>query len=422
MVGENTNDKGDCMNLEKVLSSDFSLFENFGEENKAKAINAVKYLVAISAENQVQPASVDVLACIGTGKGNEIYTDKNRINTKFIEYIKNIERKGPLSIDLIAKINQQCDGVAARIVENQKNSINRSITSIMGEIEEYQANINSKIASIARFKKELEVIHVNKGPNYSRIIEDACADGFFQFVDVKTDTSTNRVTVEMTTKDITWDLPQGGGKIRFGIYKVIFDATTLSFRVLPFKNNIRYQPDRHFQPYVNHTGDVCWGSYNEVVAANVKASKILDNFMILRQILESDTHGNPYVPAWMFNANSEAYNETFETIMRCVFHQPTDLPYMHGYSAGCGHLCRNLSEAKILTSWIRAEQGNYWTEPAFKEQTKGLRFSRETFVWLYRNKVMGKHGAPDPAWTRFAAENPNHEDVIASTPQQPSPF
>jgi len=406
------------MNLQKVIETDFSIFEKFNEENKSKAIEATRHLISLAQEENVDLNAVDLITCIGTGEGNQIITNRNQINLKFHTYIQNIGTTGGLTLDEIAKINHECDEVNRRIIENKKASIKNTMTQIRTNIEQYRDRIQAEMGGMNRAKRELEVLRIERPTNYAKLVETIVQGKFFKLKDVSH--VDQQVCLNFLTPDLSWELDSDGGTAKFGQFVVNFNVVNGAFKLLPFKNNSKGAYGNIF-PYVSSENNICWGNFDSQVAENIQAGRIEDNFLILRSILQQETHGSPYYDSMWWNPYTNANQEMFEnrdyeyldagsdSVPQRVVHTACEISYLDGYATMMAFLPRNQNERNHMRDLIRGNRERYWEDNS--GEFEDSRFTRKAILYAYKTYVHGKHGGNSEIWDNWASRNQSHPDV-----------
>lgn len=394
------------MNLKKIIETKYELFDKFGHENKQKSIDAVNYLAAVSAENRIPFEAMDVLSCIGTGRGNEILTSKNSINKRFFEYTKSFEadNSNGLSLDEIATININCDKIAKNLHEQKKKVVKDNIDSLVAQCQDLQFSMNNNFGALVRLRRELELVGAVDGTNYSKSFQSIHQSGFFKFHQVK-DIGNNQAVVSFLTPEVVWELPNGRGKARFGQYRLDYNVGNGFVGIFSHKNNIKVQNRFHF-PYefYNKTpGAMCLGNFNSKLAECHKNGDIEGIFIILRALVEADGGGDVHIDPSFWNLDSTVQNP----LSTMVIHVNPELKYLSHHCALTHFLPKNGGEVYRMHSILVGSSSVDW----MKGNNFEHKYSRQAMLYLYKNFIEGKDGEPCQEWKDWAARNPEHRDV-----------
>lgn len=412
------------MNLQRVLETKYDLFDKFGNENKQKSIDAVNYLAAISSENRIPFEAMDVLACIGTGKGNEILTSKNAINKRFFEYTKSFEpdTSNGLTLEDIARINKSCDKIAKNLHEQKKRVIKDNMDNIVGQCNDLQLQLSNNFGAIVRLRRELEVVGAIDGTNYSKAFQAVQQNGFFKFQEIR-DIGNNQVLANfLTPEEVFWDLPNGRGRAKFGQFRLEYNMGNGFCGIFPHKNNVMVAGKYHF-PYEfsrGHNGRapgaMCLGNFNSKMAECHKNGDIEGIFIILRALIESDGGGEVHIDPTYWNLDSTIQCTVNHPGIRngtMVSHVKSELSYVEGHCALIYFLPKNSQEAYAMHQALctAIPKHKWWEAMGYSTSNIDNWYERKSMLYLYKNFIEGKHGEPCQEWKDWAAKNPEHRDV-----------
>lgn len=311
------------MQLSEVVNSGYRLFDNFGEEEKKKQIESVKWLRFLCVEEAIPEDAVNVLEVIGTGAGNRVYVDKNEINKRFVAMAAS---RAPSAIrsELVAmeaEIKAKSKSVVDNVLVRKTTELKNSIQYHLRQAQDYVRAYENERTNAVKLELELKALQAAPPPDLMGMILSIEKAGFFKFLHFDGE------NMIFETKDAVMSYRNVAagidGEYNFGQFKVLIHPITCALRIKAWKNNKIYpsnhdESTRHrynrvgymwpFSSYgnLNNWRDICLGNV-QIRFRDLLKKVLWSEAMALIQSLMTryDSQASPYLGFEIWNMKSE---------------------------------------------------------------------------------------------------------------------
>jgi len=279
------------MNLREVVRSGYKIFSRMNEEKRKAHILGIQYIEFLANQNNTKMEPWDLLEVFGTGKGNELVTDKTEINKRFFAKLEDIKNKTPAAAFAIeSRIMEQMDALTRSNLDREINTLKR----------ERDNHISNATRNFTAGHRELEAAHAvdvrimaleRRESTVPNQIAQIVQENFWEFH------ALNGPNLDLVTKNdliLTHKNPAAGVDLRvnFGKFKVSINLQNFSLKVLKHEGNLDL--GNFYHPHVYTNGEVCWGTASGTVSQKLPKGELKDVLSLLASVLANYNDGNPY--------------------------------------------------------------------------------------------------------------------------------
>ncbi len=249
-------------------------------------IETYNYIKFLSSNFKV-PVSESFLVSLIS---NNEFIDKDTINSKIFEYIKNEK-------EIVSNINQNIDitklsSIFDNIdVSNQIDAIQRTIISLSDNIKNYTISIEDFSRQIINLNVQKNNLKNDTKRCIIETIEKSIISNKFSKIYFN---KSNSSLFFVQKNDCILE------NINFGRYAISWKIMTNDFSVHPYKNNVTNGNSIH--PHIFFDSRICWGNAAAAFSDNVSKLKFSEIVFIADQILNN---WNPQSPVVNINSSWE---------------------------------------------------------------------------------------------------------------------
>ena len=290
------------MNLRETVRSGYKVFSRMQADKKKAHVEAIQYIELLANQTNTKMEPWDLLAVFGTGKGNELHTDKKEINQRFFKKCEEIKNKTPAEVfALEQRVSEKIDQLTRDLADREKNRLQRDYDSLVRSASTSFDAGTQYLVRAAETKRKMDTFERRESPVPAQLTE-VLGENFWDF---------HQLTgnfIELVTKNdtiLTYKNPSAGIDLRvnMGKFLVSIDLTTFSLKVIRYTDNVYL--NGYYHPHVNTGGGVCWGSAAITVTEKLPRGEIKDVLMLLASVLTNYNNDNPYVALNSFKAEAE---------------------------------------------------------------------------------------------------------------------
>ena len=280
------------MNLREVVRSGYKIFSRMNPEKQKAHILAVQYIELLSNQTNTKMEPWDLLSVFGTGKGNELVTDKKEINKLFFAKLEDIKTKTPAQVfALEERVTVEIDRLSRGLTDREITRLRTARDKDIHSANEAMSRAATFLTSAANLHSQLSALERRESTvpgQISQIVQE----NFWDFHQL---TGAN---LELVTKNdiiLTQKNPAAGVDLRvnLGRVKAILNLQSMSLSVLQHERNLNVRG--YYHPHVNTGGGICWGTGAGVVTQKLPKGEVAEVLRLLSSVLTNYNDGNPYV-------------------------------------------------------------------------------------------------------------------------------
>lgn len=280
------------MNLRETVRSGYKVFNRMSEEKRKAHILAVQYIELLATQTNTKMEPWDLLEVFGTGKGNELLTNKTEINRKFFAKVEDIKSKTPAeAFALESRITEQMDAITRGMSERNISKYRRARDTLVRDAQSYFEQANRKLIQASE-QEQLALSVEKRESTVPAQISQIVQENFWEFHQL------SGTCLELLTKAdiILTHKNQAAGvdlRVNMGRFKSVLDLGTMDLRVLQHERNILVS--NYYHPHVNAIGQICWGTAAATAADKLPKGEVADVLRLLASVLSNYNDGNPYM-------------------------------------------------------------------------------------------------------------------------------
>ena len=280
------------MNLRETIRSGYKVFSRMAEDKRKSHILAVQYVETLANQTNTKMEPWDLLAVFGTGKGNELVTDKNEINKRFFSQLEELKNKTPAAVfALEARLQTQIDNLTRAHNDRAANEIKRQRDQQIRSATDFANRMNTAMTEAHKYEQSLMAIERRESTitqQISRLVQES----YWEFHEL------NGALLNLLTKNeiiLTQKNPAANLDLRvnMGRFKLEINLNALSLRVLKHTDNLDIR--NYYHPHVTPDGSICWGTASGLITTKLPKGEIYDSIKLLEGVLSNYNDGNPYV-------------------------------------------------------------------------------------------------------------------------------
>lgn len=280
------------MNLREIIRSGYKVFNRMSEDKRKAHILAVQYIETLANSTNTKMEPWDLSVIFGTGKGNELVTDKIEINKRFFSKVEELKTNTPAHVfSLETRIQGQIDNLTRAHNERATNEIKRSRDQQIRSASDFGVRMNAAMEEARRLELNLMAIEGRQSTisgQISRLIQEPYwefheLNGALLYLVTKND-------LILTQKNTAANLDL---RVNVGKFKLEINLNALQLRVLAHSDNLNV--NNYYHPHVTPQGSICWGTAAGVITQKLPKGELYDSVKLLEGVLSNYNDGNPYV-------------------------------------------------------------------------------------------------------------------------------
>jgi hypothetical protein len=291
-------------------------FSRFADEvARGKQLAALDYIEKIANVSSTNISEWDIEKIFFDDKKERLIEHKGTINTRMAQVEKSLSEGVCKSLsegqrELLKRVAQLSKESKNRRLERSRNTqINflQRADTYAHECQDYIKRAYTAYCDI----KDLE--GVDMGEDAIARISKICAGSFFKLHDISGAVLTfNTPEITLTQKNVAANIDMS---VPMGSYIIRLNAEESSLYVLKGAKNIR---GNYHHPYVNGSGNICWGNAQETANSLLSKGHWDVVFELLHGLLTTYTpEATPYRALDSFDAEYKRMNDTRERCICC---------------------------------------------------------------------------------------------------------
>jgi len=294
-----------------------SSFDSMTEEQKKANLATLGYIKNLASMTNTDIHRWDVIKIFGANEGANLLADKKAINKIFFEKLEKLAEKKDVDfpdVEQIPELTQALETSFMQGVESRKADLQYQIEQSFNSIDQRNRQIQDMMTQVATTQKQLSMLTLNPQPilEIKREIQEVLKAGYWVNPVVHNgffylNTPSNiRLMYKNRAAGIDCEIDVGQLCVRINLANFYFD-------VIPYKNNIAYDPPNHgrghrfFHPHVNTNGAICWGNAGQTMQNHMKTFEIGKVLQLLYALLTTYNDGAPYVHLVALREHNKKY-------------------------------------------------------------------------------------------------------------------
>lgn len=280
------------MNLREVVRSGYKIFSRMNPEKQKAHILAVQYIELLANQTNTKMEPWDLLKVFGTGKGNELQTDKKEINKIFFARLEEIKAGVPAQVfALEERVTAEIDRLSRGLIDRETTRLRNSRDQEIRNAHDRMNQAQGYLTNAARFESEIMALERRESTIPAQICQ-IVQENFWDFHQL---TGSN---LELVTKNdviLTHKNPAANLDLRvnFGKLKTILNLQSMALSVLQHERNIVVSG--YYHPHISTGASICWGTAAGVATQKLPKGEIADVLRLLASVLTNYNDSNPYI-------------------------------------------------------------------------------------------------------------------------------
>ena len=279
------------MNLREVIMSGYKVFSRMAEDKRKAHILAVQYIEFLATQNSTRMEPWDLIEVFGTGKGNELHTDKKEINKRFFERVERLKSETPAAVyNLETRIATKIDEIAKISVTSTLNTLTMQMNNAITNANRAYDQAAAQLTEANRLWSSIAALD-RKESTLSGQVTKLLQENFWEFfsLDGSLLVLHTKANIILTHKNPAASIDL---RVDMGKFKANLDLSRMNLTVTCLSENLSV--DGYYHPHVNGVGQICWGSAASTVSGKLPKGEVYDVFKLLESVLCSYNEGNPY--------------------------------------------------------------------------------------------------------------------------------
>lgn len=281
----------------EIARKKYRSFDRMAEEKAKAHVEVVKYIEGIARTAGVDIHLWDVREIFGTGTGNELEMDRNKVNQMFFENMERLSA-APVTVEEAPRPLLSEAQISAimeaenKLIQGQIATYTTTRDQRLMQAGEHYRNYEAHIKSAAEADLSRRRLMGERNTLVAQIRE-ADAGGFWEFTGmdgtagpIKFKTRRN-IELEYKNPAIGVDI-----RVNMGKFQVAYIVHEARFRVTPIENNINVEGFCH--PHINSSGEICWGTAEGNARNGIAKGMIVEPLALLAAVISGYNPGSPY--------------------------------------------------------------------------------------------------------------------------------
>lgn len=286
------------MFLQEMLANTNKVFARQTDDQRVANTQALNYIHQLSKQSSINISTWDIRSLFGDPTNKkisvELIKNKNEINRIFFGEFE--RRKVDVSSEVMAATNaikKQLTAISAGVKASRIDQIKRSIENQEQDLISRTRNLNDRVRAICDLQKEInKITGMDSDDSVMAGLEEVLATGFYQFESVNTTRIIFSTKEELIMSRVN-KAAHIDQSLNLGRFFIEIEFNGLVPKVKPLSNNVVWE--RKYHPYISNTGDVCFGTGEEMASKYRTSFNMAGLLQLLQNILVTYSDSTPYV-------------------------------------------------------------------------------------------------------------------------------